>query len=84
VLRSRLQAGARIKATKLTEMFGPEDYAAKYPNPAMALFVATQDRKLEFVTADQPPQLRSGATVLTLVPQELARTQEQAEQVEAQ
>ncbi|MBL9077613.1 MAG: hypothetical protein JNL08_08925 [Planctomycetes bacterium] len=67
-LRERLLAGDRIRATKLTEQFGPEQYAATWPLPALPLFVVGPDRKLEVVTAEQPPQLRVGATVLTLAP----------------
>ncbi|MBX3463411.1 MAG: sodium:proton antiporter [Planctomycetes bacterium] len=67
-MRSRLQAGDRIRATKLTEQFGPADYAALYPPPAMPLAVVTPDRRLEFVVAGQMPPLRAGCTVLTLAP----------------
>lgn len=68
VLRDRLQAGDRIRATRLTDRFGPAEYAAQYPPPALPLFVVTADRKLEFVTTEQPAVLRVGTTVLTLVP----------------
>lgn len=68
LLRERLQQGGRIRATKLTDQFGAEQYAAQYPEPALPLFVVSADRKLEFVTPDQPPSLRPGNTVLTLEP----------------
>jgi NhaP-type Na+/H+ or K+/H+ antiporter len=67
-LRDRLQAGERIRATKLTDHFGADEYAAEHPAPALPLFVATADRRLEFVTVDDGPSLRAGSTVLTLVP----------------
>jgi NhaP-type Na+/H+ or K+/H+ antiporter len=67
-LREQLQAGARIRATRLTDVFGPAEYAAQHPPPALTVGVATADRKLEFATAEQMPSLRAGCTVLTLVP----------------
>lgn len=68
VLRERLRHGARIKATKLTEQFGAEQFAAHHGGAALPLFVVTPDRRLEVVTADAAPALADGCTVLSLVP----------------
>lgn len=78
-LSAQLQAGGRIRATRLTEQFGPDAYAALYPAPALPLCVIGPDAKVQMVTADQPPVLRVGCTVLTLVP-----TQQDAQQVAQQ
>lgn len=72
VLRDAVQHGARIRSTKITEQFGPEDYAARYPDPAWPLFVIGADGRLQVVTSDQAPSLRRGCTVLTLVPAAVA------------
>ena len=61
-----LQAGARIRATRLTEQFGAEQYTARNP-AARALFVAMPDGVLH-VVADRLPPLRAGATVVALMP----------------
>lgn len=67
-LRERLRHGARIKATRLTEQFGPQEYAARHGGAALPLFTISQDRRLEVVTADGPPALAVGKTVLSLLP----------------
>jgi NhaP-type Na+/H+ or K+/H+ antiporter len=67
-LRRHLHAGARIRATKLTDQFGPDDYKAQYGDQAIPLFVLNADDKLQVVTADAPATLRAGCTVLSLVP----------------
>lgn len=65
-LRERLHAGAVIKATKLTEQFGPEEFSA-HRGGAMPLFLVTADRQLRVVAAEEPPTLQVGQTVLSLV-----------------
>ncbi len=71
-LRERLAGGARIRSPKITEQFGPEAYAAKYGDAALPMFVVGPDERLQVVTADQPPALRAGCTILTLAPPEPA------------
>lgn len=66
-LRDLLHDGARIRATRLTEQFGPERYREQYGQQVVPLFVLTADKKLQVVTADSPPNLRVGCTVLGLV-----------------
>ena len=81
-LRAHLQQGARIRATRLTEQFGPDEYRERYGERARPLFVVTGDKKLQIVTADQPPTLKIGQTVLALVPDEDAPPVEGAADVE--
>ncbi len=66
-LRRALERGARIRATQLTEQFGPADYLARYGERATPLFVVDEDRELQVVTADAAPELKAGRTVLALV-----------------
>lgn len=65
-LRERLQKGARIKATRITEHFGPEEYRAHYGEQAWPLFVLAADGSLQVVTAGNPPTLKVGCTVIAL------------------
>ncbi|MGK0154015.1 MAG: hypothetical protein ACI9SE_000965, partial [Neolewinella sp.] len=66
-LRNQLNSGARIRATKLTDQFGPDEYREQYGNQARPLFLVTADKKLQIVTTDNPPVLKVGQTVLGLV-----------------
>ena len=66
-LRNQLERGARIRATKLTEKFSPEDYLKRYGDRARPLFVIDPERKLQIITAQNPPSLKIGQTVLALV-----------------
>lgn len=69
-LRTRLQQGARIRATKLTEQFGPEQYEKQHGGRAKPLFVLPGDGRLLVVTTDAPAALKVGCTVLALLPPE--------------
>ena len=66
-LRRALERGARIRATQLTQQFGPDDYLARYGERATPLFLVDEDRELHVVTADAAPELKAGRTVLALV-----------------
>jgi NhaP-type Na+/H+ or K+/H+ antiporter len=68
-LRDQLHAGARMRATKLTEQFGPEQYREQYGEAARPLFLVTAEKKLIIVTTDNPAVLKVGQTVLALVPE---------------
>lgn len=70
LLTERLRTGSRIKATKLTEQFGPEQFAARVGADTMPLFLIGPDGKLGVFAADAKPQLKAGCTVLSLVGQE--------------
>lgn len=69
-LRERLQRGDRIRATRLTEQFGPAQYDAMHAPPALPLFVLGPGPgpSVAVVAVDQSAVLRPGCTVLTLVP----------------
>lgn len=69
-LREQLLAGARIRATKLTEQFGPDEYREQYGDQVRPLFLITSDKQLQIVTGDAPPSLKTGQTVLGLVPRD--------------
>ena len=75
-LRQHLQAGARIRATKLTEQFGPEAYRKTYGGQARPLFVVTADKKLVIVTSDNATTLKAGQTILALVPHDFEATKD--------
>ncbi|MCR9245695.1 MAG: cation:proton antiporter [bacterium] len=66
-LREQLRSGARIKATNLTEQFGPEEFASQNDDRTVPLFVVTGERQLLVATVDTPPPLQVGSTVLSLV-----------------
>jgi NhaP-type Na+/H+ or K+/H+ antiporter len=65
-LEQRLAAGARIRATRLTEQFGATRYAEQHRDAVM-LAVVTPEQKLQLVASDQPVALRPGCTVVALV-----------------
>jgi NhaP-type Na+/H+ or K+/H+ antiporter len=67
-LRDALQSGWGIKATWLTNEFGPGHYQTHYGKRALPLFVLSPDRKLQIVTEDGAAALRVGSIVLSLVP----------------
>lgn len=73
-LRNQLQNGARIRATKLTEQFGPAEYNKQHQDQARPLFLVTSDKKLQIVTKDSPAMLKVGLTVLGLVPRDLEQS----------
>lgn len=66
-LQQQLRSGAKIRATRLTEQFGPRDYAARWPM-AVPLFVWTSEHKLLVVTAEQPVVPKVGSVVVALMP----------------
>ena len=66
-LRSQLERGARIRATKLTEKFDEANYRDRYGERARPLFLIDAERRLQVVTAENPPTLKVGQTVLALV-----------------
>ncbi|MEC7583603.1 MAG: sodium:proton antiporter [Planctomycetota bacterium] len=58
--------GATVKATKLTEQFGAEEYMSQHDN-VIPLFVLPSDGSIEVSTLDTPIQLRPDSTVVSLV-----------------
>ena len=66
-LRSKLESGGRIRATRLTEKFDADDYRERYGQRAHPLFVVNADGKLQIVTAGGEPTFKAGQTVLALI-----------------
>jgi NhaP-type Na+/H+ or K+/H+ antiporter len=66
-LHARLRGGARFKATRLTEQFGPEQFLANQGEHTLPMFWLTPEHKLHFVTAESEPPLKVGCTILSLV-----------------
>jgi hypothetical protein len=66
-LDRRLAAGGTIKATRLTEEFGFEEFLSMYGPEAVPMVVINEDGTMAVVTADKQPDLRSGQTLVALV-----------------
>ena len=66
-LRAALAQGGRIRATSLTEQFGPEQYEKQHGGRARPLFVLAGDGRLSVVTTDAPAVPKVGSTVLALL-----------------
>lgn len=65
-LNQRLQSGARIKATQLTEKFDAEDFQTLYQEKALPLFLITRDHQLKVFTTDSRPTPAPGQIVISL------------------
>ncbi len=63
----RFTRGAEVKATKLTETFGWEQYQAHHAGRATPLFLVTNAGKLRVFTAHDPPKPSADNTVIALV-----------------
>jgi NhaP-type Na+/H+ or K+/H+ antiporter len=66
-LDERLKAGAALKATKLTESFTYQEYAARHGGKAVPFFVLTADGRLEIMVAGEAIAPQPGQTVISLV-----------------
>jgi NhaP-type Na+/H+ or K+/H+ antiporter len=67
-LDSRLESGWHVKATTLTDEFGPRDYYSTHP---LALPLCTErDGSVHFRDAGQRLNLRAGDTVVSLLPKD--------------
>jgi len=58
--------GAVVKATRLTEKFGAEEYLSQH-DKVVPLFALPPDGTIAVSTLDTPLQLRVGSTVVSLV-----------------
>ena len=72
-LRNQLASGAKLKATGLTEQYGPEEFEAENADRVVPLFVVSPEGKLKIVAAESGPALQAGCTVVSLVPGDIAR-----------
>ncbi|MGE3174387.1 MAG: cation:proton antiporter [Planctomycetota bacterium] len=75
-LQGMLSRGGVVKATRLTDKFGADDYQAQTRGQALPLFAVQADGTLVVNTVDTPAVLKPGVTIVALVP---ADTGEQAE-----
>ena len=66
-LSHRCNTGAVIKATPLSESFDYAAFESRYGETAVPLFVITESRRLNVITAEQPPTPRPGQTLISLV-----------------
>jgi len=66
----RIQRGATVKATPLTEEFDYEAFRAKNPADVVLLGVIA-DGRLELYTVDSEPAPKPGTTLLSVVPPEV-------------
>jgi hypothetical protein len=67
-LNGIVSRGGVVKATRLTDKFGPEDYMAQHRGEALPLFALQADGTLVVNTVDTPLPLKAGSTIVGLVP----------------
>jgi NhaP-type Na+/H+ or K+/H+ antiporter len=66
-LDERMEAGAVVKKTRLTDAFNYEAFLGRYGETALVLFVASDTGALAVNTVDQPVVPKAGDTVIALV-----------------
>ena len=66
-LAARMNGGAQIKCTGITDEFAFEDFQKMYGESLIVLFVVTEGGQLNIATADAPPIPKAGQTVIALV-----------------
>ena len=67
VLASRFAAGARIKATPLTEQFDYQALEAHYGGTVLPMCVIDDEARLHVLTADSPRQFKPNQTLICMV-----------------
>jgi NhaP-type Na+/H+ or K+/H+ antiporter len=67
-LQGMIASGAVVATTRLSEKYGPDQYAAEHGRSALPLFAVQPDGTIAVATTDAPLPLRPGATVVSLVP----------------
>lgn len=67
-IQRRLEKGATIQVTELTEDFDYLSYQSLYNNQAVPLLLITDNRKLTIYTDDLQPLPRAGQTLISLAP----------------
>ncbi len=63
----RQAQGAVVKRTRITEDFTMDQFWKRYGDEALPLFVITPYRELRVVTANDPPSIRRGDSLVSLV-----------------
>jgi CPA1 family monovalent cation:H+ antiporter len=71
-LEQRVQSGAQIKKTKLTEEFTFDDFQARYGESAVVLFVIEDRKRLKIFTGEEERMPAGGQTVIALVEESAA------------
>lgn len=71
-LMSRLNQGATIKVTKLTETFDYAAFMEKHGATAIPMFLLSEDSRLSIITADKPSNPTAGQRIISLVNAEAA------------
>ena len=66
-LNERMEDGWRISSTRLTERFGPTEYADTYPE-AVRLAAIDDKGTVDLIATDAPRKFRVGDTVMALTP----------------
>ncbi|MEO0529319.1 MAG: cation:proton antiporter [Planctomycetota bacterium] len=66
-LRRRLESGAELKKTTLSDEFTYEDFIAKYGDTAVVLMKFPEPGKLRIDAEDNPIDLKDGGKILALV-----------------
>ena len=66
-IQQRIDRGAEVRATPLTQTFGWEQYQQQYGERATPLFLITESVKLRVFTAVDPPRPSADETVIALV-----------------
>ncbi|MCA9971752.1 MAG: cation:proton antiporter [Anaerolineales bacterium] len=67
-LMARWQGGAQVKTTQLTSKFTYEDFQARHDGQAVPLFLVTERDELLIMTVEDPPVVRPGVRLVSLVP----------------
>ncbi|TWT46570.1 cation:proton antiporter [Botrimarina hoheduenensis] len=66
-LRQRMEEGARLKATTLSEDFSFERFKQQYGDNVLLLFTFPENGKLRIGAVDQPLEPKAGVKILALV-----------------
>ncbi len=67
-IKSKMEMGANIQVTKLTEDFDYLAYQSLYDKQAIPFLLITEKRKLLIYTSDYQPLPKTGQTLISLVP----------------
>lgn len=67
-LMAKWQSGAQVKTTQLTAQHTYEDFQAHYDGQAIPLFLITERQELLIFTVEDPPLVRPGLRIISLVP----------------
>jgi hypothetical protein len=69
MIDERMERGAVVKKTEMTEQFGYQDFLDRYKGGFVPLFVLTQGGRLEVVTADGKIAPTEGDAIIALIDQ---------------